>query len=274
MANKKNTNKAIENTLENEVKTAKAAKIGGITRVRKPEEVKPEEVKPEEVKPEEVTNLKSIIADLAAKSAKVDIISKVKDQRNAVTNTAKECESFTKLCEYGNSVNWCFTLTTTLLTAVNTPKSTIDKIKNTAESLVYLFVDYVTAKHACERGKTPEREKLVKAKKSLCFEQLKALKKIFGIDTPCNKADIDILSGMCISITYADKTNIKGGYKLTKCGTFSALNKVLKSVTAIPDKELSTSQIFGKISKSKSEDLQLNIADTAINAGILKIEKK
>ena len=54
MANKKNTNKAIENTLENEVKTAKAAKIGGITRVRKPEEVKPEEVKPEEVKPEEV----------------------------------------------------------------------------------------------------------------------------------------------------------------------------------------------------------------------------
>ena len=234
-----------------------------------------------------VIEMKNRIEELKNETAITAIKPEIADysvQRIAINNDLATITDFAKFCEYGNSVNWCFTVNRVLL--VGSEKSGIaghgmtkaeyTTLNEWLTALSQSCIAYVSADMAVKLAsgnKLKECEKLRGRVENDCFVLLKAIKNKFGIETPCTRWDIAVLCYMAISIKYRDRTALKNGYTLGCVSNITLLNKVLRLNSAVKTVSETLKSLTDKHSKTANKG-RLSAYETVYKAVSEKPEKK
>lgn len=185
-------------------------------------------------------------ADITAKivelqTAKtVEVITSIKEQKDAIIKAAETSENFDVFCEYLKSVNYCITLNKKILVDVGKMStSEYDKLTNSLTLFRYCLTEYTRAKIEYEIEHKKANKTALDGARNKCFTCLKHLKGIFKIESKCSYSDIELIAAKSIGVKYVDRFRISAGYRFTPVGNLTILNNLMKVISAANNSQIS-----------------------------------
>ena len=194
----------------------------------------------------ETTATAVIFADITARIAElqtaktVEVITSIKEQKDAIIKAAETSENFSTFCEYLKSVNYCITLNKKILVDVGKmPVGDYDKLTNSLTLFRYCLTEYTRAKIEYEIEHKKANKIALDNARNKCFTCLKHLKSIFNIESKCAYSDIELIAAKSIGVKYVDRFRISAGYRFTPVGNLTILNNLMKVISASNNSQIS-----------------------------------
>ena len=97
-------------------------------------------------------------------------------------------------------------------------------------SLQAVLAVYGVCKRKAEATGAEEDVKAMKKAKSVCFEELKELKKWLGVDKHCHADDIDTMEAHCFKYARKNRENIAEGWMVKSVSVYQFINFIFKEL--------------------------------------------